>query len=260
MMGIRTPGGSGWRPSLRLRLARRILRGIVTRTARSELNGRLLVFSDGSRRRWLGPEIAQFVAAMETEARALRLKAEFGALPGLGNQVMVELAVWTAAADRSMRQLGVAPEASRGVVADLGWRVYRRMLGLTSLPVRMITRDPGRRVRWTIRALLVFPFHAPGAPGYEVKTQRAGDDIETHFTCCPPQSFVRQLAEDMDDPDMLEAFRQSWCTYDWPGADLIAGDGKRGHYHRARTLSHGDPVCDMCWKARAQPRAGTGPG
>jgi len=148
----------------------------------------------------------------------------------------------------------VTPKTAHRVVADLGWDVYRRMLRLSSLPARLVTRDPGRRLRWTIRALLVFPFHAPGAPGYAVETWRDGDDILTHFTCCPPQSFVRRVAETEDDPDTLEAFRQSWCTYDWPGADLIAGDGKRSHYRRRRTLSHGDTMCDMCWAARSQGR------
>ena len=239
-------------PSLRLRLARRIVRRVVRYAASRELSNSLLTYANGTQTRWLDPEIARFLEAMDSEVRRLRTKADFGALPDFGNQIMVELAVWSTAADRSLRHLGVAPETARRVVADLGWDIYRRMLGLSSLPARLVTRDPGRRLRWTIRTLLVFPFHAPGAPGYEVQTWRDNDDIVTHFTCCPPQSFVRQLAETEDDTDTLEAFRQSWCTYDWPGADLIAGDGKRGHYRRHRTLSHGDAVCDMCWAARPQ--------
>jgi hypothetical protein len=54
------------------------------------------------------------------------------------------------------------------------------------------------------------------------------------------------------DPEALAGFANSWCRYDWPGADLIAADGHRGHYVRRRTLSAGDPVCDMCWVARAR--------
>lgn len=239
-------------PSLRLRLARRIIRRVIRQAARRGLANSLLTYSDGTQTRWLDPEIARFLDEMDGEVCRLRTQAGFGALPGLGNRVMVELAVWSTAADRSLRYLGLTPESARCVVADLGWDVYRRMLRLSSLPVRLVTRDPGRRLRWTIRTLLVFPFNAPGAPGYAVETRRDGDDILTYFTCCPPQSFVRRLAETEGDPDTLEAFRQSWCTYDWPGADLIAGDGERGHYRRHRTLSHGDAMCDMCWVARSQ--------
>ena len=55
-----------------------------------------------------------------------------------------------------------------------------------------------------------------------------------------------------------EAFYQSWCLYDWPAADLLAGarvhDGT--HYRRPHTLSRGDAVCDMCWSAGDCARAG----
>ena len=60
-----------------------------------------------------------------------------------------------------------------------------------------------------------------------------------------------EIAAQEGDGEMLDAFYRSWCQYDWPGADVIAGDGARGHYRRTRTLSRGDPVCDMCWIGRA---------
>ena len=117
-----------------------------------------------------------------------------------------------------------------------------------------------RRIRPnTVNAPLRFPFIAPGVPGYAVDSKIEGEDIFTYFTHCPLQTFVRRLSEDMGDPDALEAFRASWCLYDWAGADVIAGDGRRGHYRREHTLSHGDPVCDMCWLSRASGAAGQGP-
>lgn len=143
-------------PSLRLRLARRIIRRVIRQAARKGLANALLTYADGTRTRWLDPEIERFLEAMDGEVRRLTARADFGAFPGLGNRVMVELAVWSTAADRSMRHLGVTPETARRVVADLGWDVYRPMLRLSSLPARLVTRDPGRRLRWTIRALLFF--------------------------------------------------------------------------------------------------------
>lgn len=237
--------------SLRLRLARRLIRRIVARAARRGLAIRGLRDSEGREIRWLAPEIEAFVAAMNAEAVHLRSHARQAELPTFGSQLMVEMAIWTMAADRSLRTCGVAPETARQVVADLGWDIYRRMLALSALPVRLLTRDSGRRLRWTIRVLLVFPFAPAGTPGYAVRISRDGDDLLTHFTHCPPQSFVRRMARAEDDPESLETFRRSWCRYDWPGADVIAGDGARGHYRRRHTLSHGDPVCDMCWIANA---------
>ena len=78
-----------------------------------------------------------------------------------------------------------------------------------------------------------------------------GDDIVTNWTRCPPQGFVRTLVAETGDRGDLDAFHERWSLYDWPGADIIAGDGARGHCTRRQTLSRGDPVCDMCWKARA---------
>ena len=80
---------------------------------------------------------------------------------------------------------------------------------------------------------------------------REGDQIHTHWTHCPPQAFVRELVQAVGDRGEVEAFRRSWCEYDWPGADLIAADGRSGHYERTHTLSEGDSVCDMCWRGRA---------
>ena len=233
--------------SLRLRLARRLIGRIVSRAARRGLATRGLRDTQGQESRWLKPEIEAFVPAMAAEAVRLRPHARQAELPTFGSQLMVEMAIWTMAADRSLRACAIAPETARQVVADLGWDIYRRMLALSALPMRLLTRDSGRRLRWTIRALLVFPFAPSGAPGYAVRVSRDGDDLLTHFTHCPPQSFVRRMAWAEDDADSLETFRQSWCRYDWPGADVIAGGRERGHYRRRRTLSHGDPVCDMCW-------------
>jgi hypothetical protein len=99
----------------------------------------------------------------------------------------------------------------------------------------------------TLGALMRFPFSSPGRPGYEARVWSDGDGYHTHFTHCPPQSFVRRLVDEQGDHGELDAFYRSWCLYDWPGADLIAADGQRGHYARPHTLSRGDSVCDMCW-------------
>lgn len=236
---------------LRWRLTRRLLRRLIASAARRILANRTRHDQEGNELCWLKSEIDEFLRAVEFEATTLRPHAKLESLPSFGNRLMVELAVYTAACDRALRRKQIAPESARQVLADLGWDVYSRMLRFTSWPIRLITRDPGRRLRWTIGMLLRFPFNAPGEPGYAVKTWVRNGDLYTHFTHCPPQSFVRRASEAERDPDMLEAFQQSWCRYDWPGADLIADDGQRGHYWRGQTLSHGDPVCDMCWSAQA---------
>lgn len=240
------------------RVARRAIFVLLSRSARKILLTRTLDERNGAELRWLKPDMARFLAALEEEAVAIRPAARLGELPTVGNRLMVELAIFTAASYRTLLGLGIMPATARQTTADIGWDVYATLLRLSSLPFRLITRDPGRRLRWTIRVLLRFPFNAPGAPGYAVKTWTEGGDFYTHFTHCPPQTFVRNLIAERGDEGDLDAFYESWCLYDWPGADLIAGDRFRGHYRRRRTLSRGHPLCDMCWAARASGDAGHG--
>ncbi|WP_238367839.1 hypothetical protein [Mesobacterium pallidum] len=229
----------GWR------LARAGILAALRPAMRAVLSARETPGPDGSAR-LLPHEIDALSVRIEPMAVNLREHAALAEFPSVGNRLMVELAVFTAAAYRVLLDAGWTAEAARSAVADAGWLLYARMLALSSLPFRLTTRDPAKRLRRTIRTLLRFPFGAPGAPGYEVRVSEDASGISTHFTHCPPQTFVRTLIL-RDDRGDLEAFRQSWCRYDWPGADLIAGDGRRGHYSRPHTLSHGDLVCDMCW-------------
>jgi len=192
-------------------------------------------------------DVDRLSADLETEAANLRPHSELRSLPKLGNRLMVEFAVYTAAAGILFRRAGLDDTEARRVLADTGWVIYSRMLRLASLPAHISTRDPAKRLQRTIRLLLRFPFSASAAPGYAVLVTQTADGIKTQFTHCPPQSAARRIADAIGDPDVMRDFRASWCQYDWPGADLIAGDGCGGHYTRPRTLSAGDTVCDMCW-------------
>lgn len=196
-------------------------------------------------------ELNELLAACWTRVDELLPVADLDGLPNVGNRHNVFLAVVTIALYQSLRQRGFSPENANLLVSDAGWEVYRRMLQLASLPFRLSTKDSGKRLSRTLRALMVFPFNAPGYPGYEVEVWHEGGDTFTYWTHCPPLAFVRALIEKQGDGGELAAFAGSWCKYDWDGANIIASDGNRDHYGRTRTMSLGDPVCDMCWFADA---------
>jgi hypothetical protein len=238
--------------SVHWRIIRWISWRVIRNAAHRVLMDRSLRNEKGREIRWLRSEIDSFLSQVASEAARLRPLARLDALPDFGSRLMVELAIFTVAADRTLRGNDLDHQSARDALADIGWSVYRRLLALSSLPARFVTRDAGKRLRWSIRGLLVFPFRPVGAPGYAAEVYRQGEDIHTHFTHCPPQSFARRIADETDDPEALAGFANSWCQYDWPGADLIAADGYRGHYIRRRTLSAGDAVCDMCWVAQAR--------
>lgn len=246
------PNGTACK-NLLLPVVRQILLQFLKGAACDVLLSREIEYADGRKCRWLRADLIRFMRDLAAEAASQRKIADQVALPNFGNRLMVELAVFTSAAYRVLLDKGVAQGTARQLVADTGWVVYARMLRTSSWPFRLVTRDPARRLQWTIKSLLRFPF---SAPGYSVETYLDGDDIITNFTHCPPQSFVRALVAARGDRGDLEAFFASWCQYDWPGADIIAGNGERGHYARTQTLSRGDPQCDMCWKTKSNANLG----
>lgn len=229
----------------------RLYRPLLRRAARQVLEGRLLDPDRPEQGRWLRSDVDGYLDAVWRRAGELVPDARLGELPTLGNRHNVFLAVVTTAAYQAMIDRGVERRYAMQLVADVGWKIYAQMLRLAALPARLTHRDPKIRMERTLRALMKFPFSAPGRPGYEVRVWSEGDRVYTHWTHCPPHTFVRDLVQRRGDRGELEAFSRSWCLYDWPGADILAGDGERGHYERPHTLSLGDPVCDMCWHARS---------
>lgn len=233
-----------------LSVARLFARPLVRRAAREALQGRVLDPDDATRGRWLRSDVRAFRAATWRRVNALLPTARLEQLPTWGSRLNVFMAVVTTAAYQEMLDRGVSCDYAATLVADVGWKIYAWMLTASAIPARILVRSPERRLDWTLKLLMWFPFSAPGKPGYEVRAWNDGESVFTHWTHCPPQAFVRSLVGHGDGRGELEAFYRSWCLYDWAGADLLVGDGEHGHYERPHTLSRGDAVCDMCWWAR----------
>lgn len=230
---------------------KRLYAPLTRRAARQALQGRLLDMERPELGRWFQEDVDAFVKSTWRRVDELLISARLDELPTHGNRHNVFLAVVTTAAYQALLDRGVPATYAAILVGDLGWKIYVWMLNVAAFPARLTTRNPYKRMERTLRALLVFPFSAPGRPGYEVEAWTEGNRFFTHWTHCPPHAFVRQLVADQGDRGELDAFYRSWCLYDWPAADLLAGDDKRGHYTRPHTMSRGDPVCDMCWRGRA---------
>ena len=105
-------------------------------------------------------------------------------------------------------------------------------------------------------------YHSADIDGFSIQQSRqtglrmhllVGTRMFLHH--CPPFAFVRNYIEKHGDRGELEAFQRSWCRYDW-GLTYAMVDGRygvRGHYERPHTLSAGDDVCDMRWRAEVPP-------
>jgi len=224
-----------------------IYRPFVRRAARQILEGRVVDPNEPERGRWLRVDVIRYLDSVWKRVDDLVAKASIESLPTYGSRHNVFLAVVTTAAYQVLIERSVERAYAATLTADVGWKIYAWMLNTEALPFRLTTRDPEKRMEKILKALMVFPFRATGAPGYEVHAWSAGDRYFTHWTHCPPQTFVRTLVERTADRGELDAFYRSWCLYDWAGADLLAADGEHRHYSRSNTMSRGDNVCDMCW-------------
>jgi hypothetical protein len=223
---------------------------LLRRAARQTLKGRLLDMNAPKKGRWLESDVKAYLVQVWARTDKLLPIARLDSLPTYGNRHNVFLAVVTTAAYQILLERATPSDYAKQLIGDLGWKIYGWMLSVIAVPFRLTTRDPVKRMERILRALMFFPFSAPGAPGYEVNVWTAGDNTHTHWTHCPPQTFVRRLVEMRGDRGELDAFYSSWCLYDWPGADILAHDGGHGHYTRTHTLSKGDAFCDMCWYGR----------
>ncbi|NCQ35143.1 hypothetical protein GW813_08760 [bacterium] len=232
-----------------IRLFQLAYRPLVRRAAMSVLPGRPHHPGRPEAGRWTKRETDELLRQTWRGVPELLRVADLPHLPTVGNRHNVLLAAITTAAYRALVQGGTPRAHAAQLVADLGWTVYGWGLRAVSLPQRLLPGAAQGRLERTLNTLMVFPFSAPGAPGYEVETFADDQGFHTNWTHCPPQTFVRKVAEQLGDLGDLDAFYQSWCLYDWPGADVLVHDGATGHYERPRTLSRGDALCDMCWHA-----------
>jgi hypothetical protein len=205
--------------------------------------------------RFLRGDVDEFLADLWARTETVVREHDMNALPDFGNRHNVFLAALTLAGYHALLDRGLEREYAMELFADVGWKVYRRLLNMPLLLARLVTRDRQRRMNLVLRWLMRFPFSAPGRPGYEVRWWTDDEGMHTHWTYCAPLGFVKAYVDRHGDRGELQAFNRSWCQYDWPGADLLATDapGAGGHYRRPHTLSSGDSVCDMCWSATGRP-------
>lgn len=232
---------------------------ILRRVLRSALVGRRVdrdpPAATGPTRRLTREDCDRILAATTRWYTRLVPTARLDRIPTRGNRLNVRLAVLTIALYRSLIDDGLRPDRAADLMGDVGWRVYEGMARPLTLVARVRHREPHRRMSLSLRLLLRFPFSSPGRPGYEVDVTDTGNAVLTTWTWCPPQTFVRDLIEAEGDRGELEAFRRSWCTYDWQFNDLLAGG--RGAYEREHTLSYGDDRCDMRWAVAGPPTSGS---
>ncbi len=163
-------------------------------------------------------------------------RRERGALPhepSVGGQLMVRLAALTSALYQALVARSVEPKEARRITATVTEVVYRRATEAPGRLARLLRRDPERRLRLAVSAMLWFPF---GAPSYRMEHLDAGDDVvafDVHR--CPTADYFR-------DRDLGELCVESWCNLDYALAERWGA-----RLERPMTLAVGGPCCDFRW-------------
>ena len=235
-----------------MRLVLFFIRHAAKRAAYQTLEGRLIERGHPERGRLLRHDVNQILDRARRELDELVSEANLERLPTHGNRHNALMALFTVAAYHAIVKRGIERIYAAELVADIGWKLYTTMIVVPKLVARIVYRDPQKQINFVLRAFMVYPFSAPGRPGYEVKAWSEADRYCTFWTHCPPLQAVRDYVRRHGDCGELEAFRMSWCSYDWAltYALLDGGFQEKGHYERPHTMSAGDDVCDMCWYAR----------
>ncbi len=91
---------------MRWRAFRALLFMFLGRAANKVLLNRVFKARDGSETRWLRPEFDRFLVDLKSDADSLRPIADLDALSKTGNKIMVELAVLTISAYRTLCRSG----------------------------------------------------------------------------------------------------------------------------------------------------------
>ena len=241
--------------SARARAALRMLQPLLRRSLRRHLGGRVIDPDDEARGRFLRADVDRVAEHFAEEAAAMLSASSVDDLPTRGSRLNVVLTVLTMALYRALAREELTRDHAIDLTADIVWHFY----AIGGRTVRVVAgfrhRDPHERMVAALRLLLRFPFAAPGRPAYEVSTSDEGDAFLTTWTWCPPHAFVRDLIDAEGDGGELEAFRRTWCSFDWAFNDLLAGG--QGTYTRPHTMSDGDPMCDMTWRVGTLVEIGT---
>ena len=208
-----------------------------------ELLGRYIYIENRKQGRLTKRQLKNIYAKIKEEQNILKIKAGLSQYKSYGNRLLVFCGVISLAAYRALRKEGMTHQYAIQLVADVIWKLY--ILGVKPLwlVAGLITREPQKRLNYTLRILCKYPFNLD-PKGYQFKIETMPNHLSMNFTQCAVHQFMKTT----DNEEEMDFFRNSWCLYDFSlPAYLIQGGG----YEREHTLSHGDIVCDMKWYAKS---------
>jgi hypothetical protein len=201
------------------------------------LTGRRRSREDEKLGRFTGPDVKAVISAAWKSYEELFPAAP--AYEGFGARFMMQGGVYSLALYRAMRAFGVDKAYATELCGDVLWKLYEREIKPAALLARLIYRAPQKRLNFVLRTGLKTVMYPPG---YQYTFEAGPDCFRLDFTKCPICDFFASQG-----PEELEFFRKTWCSFDFAVIESMTG-GKTS-YQRTSTLSDGQGVCDMKWRA-----------
>ena len=214
------------------------------RAAKQALLGRYLDRDQPAKGRFTRQQVDRVLARTWETFDRLAPGAHVERLETHGARQNALLAVFALAVYRELQAEGVNAKYATELVTDLAWTVYQKWVIVPRLIARVASDDPQQQMNLMLRMFLRFPFNRPG---YDWKAWTDESAYAIDFYRCPMRDYLRSQGEE-------EFMLNSLCTLDFALAQVMA---KGGRYERSHTLSAGDTVCNMKWRAdRLDPNRG----
>lgn len=159
----------------------------------------------------------------------------FPAEPTAGSRQNVALAALTLALLEALQHVGVERGYAIELTADTCWRFYRRWGQVTTVLAHLVSRDPARRLRWSVNAFLTYPF---GRPGYRFDDVAEPSGRSLNMLRCPVADYLRRHGA-------ADLAAGSWCELDYALADMW-----QSTLHRTGTLAAGARCCDFRFRTK----------
>lgn len=156
----------------------------------------------------------------------------------LGARIMLNNGIMSLALYRALGKVAVGEDYVTELCTDIFWKSYIKSISVQRFIARFLSRDPQQQMVIIQKMFLRFPL---AKPGYDWNIREMGEGYAYDITRCPVWDYFKSQG-----PSEITFFKNSWCTLDFPLAEHLV---KGGRYTRNHTLSAGDGLCDMCWKA-----------
>lgn len=214
-----------------------------------DLKGRYIYNEQPHQGRFTKKQLKGIYNKIKEEQKRLRTQADLSQYRSYGNRLMVFCGVMSLSAYRELRNSGLSHLYATQLVSDVVWKLYITGAKAIWFVTGLITREPQKRLNYTLRILCKYPFNAD-PKGYQFKIQILPNHLSMDFTQCAVHQFMKNLGNNGE----MDFFRNSWCLYDFALPAYLTAEGG---YEREHTLSHGDNVCDMKWYAKSTKQKNT---